>query len=42
MSKKVNAFGKDESGVTAIGHALVGALILVATIAALAAIGQCF
>ena len=42
VSQKVQAFGKDETGATAIGHGLVAALVLVATIVALLGIGQLF
>jgi Flp pilus assembly pilin Flp len=39
MLKKIHAFGRDESGVTAIGNGLVAALVLLAAIAALRGIG---
>jgi Flp pilus assembly pilin Flp len=42
MSRNVHDFGKDESGATALGHGLVAALVLVATIAAVLGIGVIF
>ena len=40
MVKMINTFAKDESGATAIEYGLIAALVAVALIAALTALGQ--